>query len=77
MYFKKHKENIVWILDTNFRNFAQNQLKQQCRFLLALHKVLARWVVERTFLWLGYFLRLSKENNVMITHYMTLLSRLE
>ena len=45
-----------------------------------------RWVVERTLSWLGHFRRLSKdyeitinsaENNIMIAHSMTLLSRLE
>ena len=44
-----------------------------------------RWVVERTFAWLGHFRRLSKdyeiaiksaENNVMIAHSILLLGRL-
>ena len=73
-----------------FHNFVQSKLKKTVKISFrTTHKwaVLAkRWIVERTLSWLGHFRRLSKdyeitinsaENNIMIAHSMTLLSRLE
>ena len=73
-----------------FQDFVQIKLKKTVLISVrTTHKwtILAkRWVVERTLSWLGHFRRLSKdyeitinsaENNIMIAHSMTLLSRLE
>jgi len=69
--------------------FVQNTLKKtietSARITPGWATLAKRWIVERTFAWLGNFRRLSKdyeisiqaqENNVMIAHSMLLINRL-
>lgn len=68
--------------------FVQNTLKKTIEISVRITRGWAtlakRWVVERTFAWLGNFRRLSKdyemsphsaENNIMIAHSILLIAR--